>query len=61
MAENTPPHARDQQLGVMLTRPEKDAVERVAREMGMSLSTAGRYLIRQGLAARSITFNDEGE
>lgn len=51
------PEPRDQQLGVMLTKAEKAQVRRFANELGMSLSNAGRYLIRRGLA----TFPTEGE
>jgi hypothetical protein len=65
MAKKTPQkpedQSRDQQLGVMLTKAEKEAVRRFAGEMGMSLSTAGRYLVRQGLAASKIVIADEGE
>lgn len=44
------PTARDRQLGVMLTEAETEAVSRVAKEFGMSMSSAGRYLIIRGLS-----------
>lgn len=57
-----PKERRTVQLGVMLTPTEKAELDRVARDLGMSWSNAGRYLIKRGLTAHnSITFNDEGE
>lgn len=54
---------RSEQLGVMLTYAEKAAVAEVARDLGMTLSNAGRYLIRRSLAAYKphIIQPDEGE
>lgn len=47
---------RDQQLAVMLTKREKRQVKAMADDLGMSLSNAGRYLIKRGLAVHQSTF-----
>lgn len=52
---------RSQQVLTMLTPREKAAVARLARELGMSISTAVRYLIMRGLATHESTFTAEGE
>lgn len=54
---------RDQQVIAMVTSREKAAVKRVARELGMSMSTAARFLILKGLMAHDpdITFSEEGD
>jgi hypothetical protein len=49
-----------EQLISMLTKAEKNAVRAFARHTGRSMSSAGRYLIREGLKAEKITFTDEG-
>jgi antitoxin component of RelBE/YafQ-DinJ toxin-antitoxin module len=46
-----PEDKRDEQLSVMLTGPEKAAVAKIADDMGMSLSNAGRFLINRAIAA----------
>jgi antitoxin component of RelBE/YafQ-DinJ toxin-antitoxin module len=46
---------RDKQVTTLLTKREKDAVARVAAEMGMSLSNAARYLINRGMADHPFT------
>lgn len=53
------PPKRDQQLGVMLTASEKEDVKRIAHELGMSLSNAGRYLIKKGLSVHDV--NDDAD
>ena len=41
---------RDKPITAMVTASEKDAVAQVARDLGMSLSNAARYLLNKGLA-----------
>ncbi len=50
MSDIPDPPRRDQQLGVMLTKTEVGNVVRVAQQLGMSKSNAGRYLINLGLS-----------
>jgi len=46
---------RDKPVTALLTKREKDAVARVAAEMGMSLSNAARYLINRAVADHTFT------
>lgn len=53
------PTKRNQQLGVMVTFAEKEAVRRVAEQLGMTLSNAGRYLINRGLSVHDSSERDD--
>ena len=46
---------RDQKVTALLTAQERAGVERVAAELGMSLSNAARYLINRALAEHPFT------
>lgn len=60
MAKKPSPDARTEQLICMVTKSEKEAVKHFAGQMGMTMSTAGRYLLRRGLEASKVSFT-EGE
>ena len=54
---------RDQKVSALLTSSEKASVATVAKQLGMSMSNAARYLIMRGLATHgsTSTFTAEGE
>jgi len=56
-----PSKRRNQQTNFMLTADEKMQLHQFADEMGMSISTACRYLIKKGLSVHHSTVNDERE
>lgn len=59
MANHPSPDPRSELLGLMLTQDEKEAVKAFAHRMGMSMSSAGRYLLREGLKASGTSTQGE--
>lgn len=51
-----PIEKRERQLGVMLTESEMERVMQVAKDYGMTYSSAGRYLIKRGLDVEEPPF-----
>lgn len=41
---------RDKPINSLVTKQERDAVDRVAQQLGMSRSNAARHLMNRGLA-----------
>lgn len=58
MDENPSQDARTERLLLVVTPAEKSVVKAYAHHLGTSMSTAGRYLLLQGLKATKINEGD---
>lgn len=59
--ELSTPERRDQPINALVTKLERAAVDRVAKQLGMSRSNAARYLMNMGLADFPFTPSEENQ